>query len=185
MDWKRQIYIWQNSRRTNLKNKLCWKPLQVPFGNALEQEKGPKITWRATGTANGVWIQGKLCSKCVFCVIQGVPKAGSSAHPTKKWDGKGTNPFLQQPHSRSRTRTGEPGGFPTLWWKICLFLLEMQEREVIHGTHSGSHLELSWNSSGKAKAAQGAGIPHSKVSKTFCLSCTVFIKIGCYLSFST
>lgn len=23
-----------------------------------------------------------------FCVTQGVPKAGSSAHPTKKWDGK-------------------------------------------------------------------------------------------------
>lgn len=52
-------------------------------------QQGPKITWGATGTATTVWIKEGLCSResfapsvCVGCVIQGVPKAGSAAHPT-------------------------------------------------------------------------------------------------------
>lgn len=93
--------------------------------------------------------------------------------------------------TESRARR-EPRDSPTLRWKICLLLLLLPGAgDPGEGTDpcysqwvpTGA---LVGNSSGTAEAAantpaEQAGVPHSKVSNTSCLSCTVFTKIGRYL----
>lgn len=195
MDWKRSIYIWQNSRRTNSKLQAVLKITLDAIWECSRAGKGinpaSKITWVATGTA--VWIKEGLCSRessapPVWC-YPGCPQGwkGSTPHQTM---GKGTAPLLQEPHTESRVRRREPRDLPTLWWKICLLLLpgagdpgEGTDPWYSQWVPTGALVE---NSSGKAKAAantpaEQAGTPYSKASNTSCLSCTVFTKIGCYL----
>lgn len=209
MDWKRQTYIWQNSRRTNLstscvenhsrchlgmlyrrKRERCWAN---PASGVPKSPGWPQNHLGCNWNSNSSLIKEGLCSRksfapsvCVGCVIQGVPKAGSAAHPTEaQREREGEQLCSYNSPTLRAVRGDKPRDFPPLWWKLCLLLLP--------GTGNPGEGTDPWysqrvttqalmeNSSGKAKpatntTAEQAGIPYSKVSNTYCLSCTVFIK---------
>lgn len=75
MDWKRWIYIWQNSRRTDFKLQAVLKITLGAIWECSRAGKGKnaasKITWVASGTA--VWMKEGLSSRESFappvCVL--------------------------------------------------------------------------------------------------------------------
>lgn len=208
MDWKRQIYIWQNSRRTNWSTSCVENHSRCHLGMLYSRKRESCWQIQPAGPQNhlgGNWnsnysldqgrfvFQGKLCSKCLCWLLSRVSLRLEVQHIPPQHNGRGkrnNSVFLRQPRTESRVRSDEPRDFPTLWWKICLLLLpgagNPGEGTDPWYSQQATAQALMGNSSGKAKpatnsTAEQAGVPHSKVSNTFCLSCTVFKKIGRYL----
>lgn len=155
------------------KYKLCWKSLQVPFGNALQEEKGKvlgkssqrgaKITWVAPKSPGwqleqqlqfdqGRFVfQEKLCLLQVFVlgVLSRVSLRLEVQHipPKHNGRGKGNNSVpTTAPHCE---QSGEINHeiFPHSdgsFASSSYLGLAIQVRELIHDTHSGSQHKLSW-----------------------------------------
>lgn len=83
-----------------------------------------------------------------------------------------------------------PRDCPTLWWKMCLFLLPGNANAGEGSDARYSQRVTTWGTAQEKQSQLQTPqlsrlVFHIPGSNTSCLSCTVFIKIGCYLSFAT
>lgn len=161
MDWKRQTYIWQNSRRTNLstscvenhsrchlgmlyrrKRERCWAN---PASGAPKSPGWPQNHLGGNWNSNSRLIKEGLCSRksfapsvCVGCVIQGVPKAGSAAHPTEaQREREGEQLCSYNSPTLRAVRGDKPRDFPPSdgsFASSSYLGLAIQVRELIHDT---------------------------------------------------